>query len=157
MAIRFTKPYTTKEGPDDSRTFEEGEVVDFLQEYKGDEPDGSTPDAERERQLTQRARASEQHFISRGVAVREGEEQQTRKGGQRQRSQQAEGGKQAEGGRQEAPAGRSPAGRPAGHADAGAQGKQAEPAGQPHVLPREQVKAEAEKGDDEGKAGRSKR
>lgn len=126
MPIKFTKPYTTKEG-DQSRTFEEGEVVDFAQEYADAEGelDSSVPPEEVKRRVAQRAAASEQHFISRGVAVREGDEDQPRLAARKQRLAKAEG-KAADEGK----------GEPAQQRQAPAAPARAEPAGQPHVLPR---------------------
>jgi hypothetical protein len=80
MAIRFKKDYTVadehRNDPDNARTFKEGEEVDFLEEYAGDE---SVPEAERAARAAQRAKASEDHFVNRGLAVRVGDEDQPKR------------------------------------------------------------------------------
>jgi hypothetical protein len=83
VAIRFKKDYTVadenRNDQDNARTFKEGEEVDFLDLYSNEEADPSVPENERASRAAQRAKASEDHFVNRGLAVRVGDEDQPKR------------------------------------------------------------------------------
>jgi hypothetical protein len=83
VAIRFKKDYTVadenRNDQDNARTFKEGEEVDFEALYADETPDPSVPEADRAIRNAQRAKASEDHFVNRGLAVRVGEEDQPKR------------------------------------------------------------------------------
>jgi hypothetical protein len=119
VAIRFKKDYTVadenRNDQDNARTFKEGEEVDFEALYADETPDPSVPEADRAIRNAQRARASEDHFVNRGLAVRVGDDdapkrkaaakpQQAQAARDQQREQQAQ--------RQQEQAQRHPQARP---------------------------------------------
>jgi hypothetical protein len=83
MPIRFKQDYTvadeSRNDQDNARTFKADEEVDFEALYAEETPDPSVPEADRAVRNAQRAKASEDHFVNRGLAVRVGDEDQPKR------------------------------------------------------------------------------
>lgn len=91
MRVKFTQDYAENRGQklgdgEPPRTYKKDEVVDFTAEYANAEPEATVTDVAAWRR--QRAAASARHFINRGVAVSDDEQQRdagtraARRGGQ---------------------------------------------------------------------------